>query len=142
MLSLQRKIMRNPSIKSLPRIFKRYPDIAAVYLFGSVLHLGLKAAGDVDVAVLYGRDRTINEFRRIQEQQNLSSGIGKDVDLIVLNRVPIILCMQVLKKGRLILSKDRKMHNAFVVRTLSEYFDLKRVRGPIEQKLVEFSILG
>ena len=128
--------------KKIQDFFSRKRDSAAVYLFGSVLRLGVNNAEDVDVAVLYDDDKMPDEFQRIKEQQDLSDYLKKDVDLIILNNAPPILRMQVLKKGKLIVLKNRKAKNNFFVRTINEYFDLKQIRKPIEQKLAEFPILG
>ncbi len=128
--------------KKIQEFFLKKPNIAAIYLFGSVVRVGMNASEDVDVAVLYDTEEIPDEFQRIQEQQCLSDYLGKDVDLIVLNNARVILKMQVLKKGRLVTLKNRKMRNDFFVCTINEYFDLKQVRQPIEQKLAEFPILG
>jgi hypothetical protein len=96
----------------------------------------------VDVAVLYERGYEPDEFRRLLDQEELSQRLGRPVDLVILNKVPVVLRMQVLGKGFALLVRDRSKLSEFVVRTQAEYVDLKRVRRPIEKKLAEAPVLG
>jgi len=122
--------------------FSKKSGIASIYLFGSVTRLELKYAEDVDLAVLYEINNEPSELDRFQDQQYLSDKLGKEVDLIVMNSALVVLRMQILKKGKQIVVNNRKTCNAFIVRTMNEYFDLKQIRKPVEQKLAEFPILG
>lgn len=117
-------------------------EVVAVYLYGSVLRVGTERAGDVDIGVLYRRERVPDGLRVLREQEELSDLLHKQVDLVVLNTASPILRMQVLRKGRCVLEKDHRLNVQFVVRTLQEYFDLKMVRRVIEEKLGEAPVLG
>ena len=57
------------------------------------------------------------------------------MDLVVLDTASPILRMEVLRRHRMLVQKDPERFEQFVVRTLAEYFDLKRVREPIERAL-------
>lgn len=122
--------------------FRRRPHVIAVYVFGSYVRSGVRHAEDVDVAVLYERGHEPDEFCRLQDQEELSQRLGKPADLVILNRVPVVLRMQVLMKGLPLLVQDRSKLSDFMVRTQAEYVDLKRVRRPIEEKLAEAPVLG
>jgi uncharacterized protein len=59
------------------------------------------------------------------------------VDIVVLNSASPVIKMQVLKKGALLISKDRKVYHEFIVRTVNEYDDLKRTRKEIENNILK-----
>ncbi|MEX2410851.1 MAG: hypothetical protein WD607_05665, partial [Candidatus Paceibacterota bacterium] len=68
--------------------------------------------------------------------------LQKETDLVVLNDNSPIICMQVLQKGEKIVEGDRRSVNEFMVRTMNEYDDLKRVRSVIEKKISRGRIYG
>jgi len=98
-------------------------------------------AEDIDIAVLYYRETVPDFFERLDFQVALTDIVRKEVDLVTLNIVSPILKMQVLKKGELILVNDRRKVNEFFVRTVNEYFDVKRVREPIIKTLLAHPII-
>jgi predicted nucleotidyltransferase len=116
--------------------------IVALHLFGSAVRRPSNHVNDVDIAVLYEKRSVPDHFALANQQENLSSVIRKEADMIVMNEAPVVLRMQVFKKGIPVLIKDRKTLNRFMVATMNEYFDLKIVRRPIEQALHRVSIYG
>ncbi|MGC8654504.1 MAG: type VII toxin-antitoxin system MntA family adenylyltransferase antitoxin [Candidatus Kryptoniota bacterium] len=128
--------------KKIVEYFSNMSHIAAVYLFGSAIRVGFELAEDIDIAVLFETEGIPDGFRRIEMQENLSDYLKKEVDLVVLNSAPVILRYQVLKKGKLLILKNRKVKNEFFVSTLNQYFDLKQIRMPIEKKLVKVNLFG
>ena len=124
----------------LTRYFKDYSSVIAVYLFGSSATGRGTRFSDVDVAVLFDKWETPGLGERLKTIAELSRLLKREVDLVFLNNSSCILRMQVIKRGRRILNKEPREVNKFVVATLKEYFDLKQVRRPIEQKLSEVTI--
>ena len=116
-------------------------DVAAVYLFGSILGPIFSDQSDIDIGVLYQPNRLPDFDLRLQEQAELSDQLKVQVDLVALNRVSSILGYQVLKYGENILRRDRRAADLFFVRTLNEYFDLKTNRKVIERSLQNVRIL-
>ena len=49
-----------PDLKLLPEVFKKYPDIQAVYLFGSVAGGKANSQSDIDIAI-YPRNSSLRE---------------------------------------------------------------------------------
>ncbi len=109
--------------------------IRAIYLFGSIMGKNFTPASDVDVGILYKYIGIPSFDQRLKNQMDLSSRIGRDVDLVVLNQASPILCYQVLKYGECMDARDPHAPNEFFVRTLNEYFDLKMNRRIIEKSL-------
>ena len=121
--------------------FSNRTDIAGVYLFGSVLGKAFNKDSDVDIGVLYRSDSISNWEETNQDRVTLSDLLRFEVDLVVLNNASPILCYQVLKLGKCILSLQPHVINQFFVRTINDYFDLKATRRPIEQQLQQVRIL-
>jgi len=111
-------------------------DPAAVLLFGS------QAAGrggplsDHDFAVLSAGTRPgWEEVRRLQS--DLEDILGTEVDIVVLDDASPVVAMQAFREGRLLACRDAQSLENFVVRTLTDYADLKITRAPIERRLME-----
>lgn len=116
--------------------------LAAAFLFGSQTTGSNHPDSDVDVALLFQRGRVPNTDQLLQIQDELTSVLQKEIDLVVLNDNFPIICMQVLQKGEKIVERDRRAINEFIVRTMNEYDDLKRVRSVIEKKISRGRIYG
>ena len=131
------------SIKEiLAGTLERQKDLAAAYLFGSQTTDSKHRDSDVDVALLFQRGRVPGTDQLLQLQDELTSALQKETDLVVLNDNSPIICMQVLQKGDKIVERDRRAVNEFFVRTMNEYDDLKRVRSVIEKKISRGRIYG
>lgn len=126
----------------LTNFFKDHPDISAVYLFGSEASGLSNEQSDVDVAILFRRNKGVSRDKRLEIEDNLIALLKREVDLVVLNDASPILRMQVLKKGKKIVEHNRKDANSFFVQTLNEYDDLKRVRSVIEKSIERGRIYG
>ncbi|MDR9410334.1 MAG: nucleotidyltransferase domain-containing protein [Balneolaceae bacterium] len=122
--------------------FSRKPGIAAVYLYGSAASGKEHKHSDLDIALLYkeGEEPEFNE--QLQIVDDLTSSLGKEIDLLILNGASPIIRMQVLKKGKKMIERDRKETNRFFVQTINEYCDLKITRSVIEQNINKARIYG
>lgn len=97
----------------------------AAYLFGSEARGSARSDSDVDVAVLLRQPPpTTLEGLQLDLAAEIERKIGREVDLVVLNRAPPDLVHRVLRDGRLLLEADRAGRIAFEVRARNEYFDL------------------
>lgn len=82
-------------------VFKDFPKIKLVILFGSVASESAQTHSDLDVAVLAQQHLTAEEKMRIIEA--LALEIGRPVDLIDLFATPEPITGQVIKYGRRVL---------------------------------------
>ena len=62
--------------------------------------------------------------------------LAQSVDLVILDSASPILAMEILRAHRILTERDPEAFEAFTVRTLSAYFDLKRVRAPSERAIL------
>lgn len=115
----------------LPLIDRKY--FLLVFLFGSFAKECSTDESDVDVAIMFKKAPDFYEVSNLKDQ--LSSHLGREVDILVLNTASPIMRQQVLKYGQLI-KKDDKIYNDFFVRTLNEYSDLKYLRREAEDSVL------
>jgi predicted nucleotidyltransferase len=121
-------------IRQVARFAAERPTVLAAYLFGSVAQNRMAAESDVDVGVLF--ETPPDAIRLLELQEELTSVLKCQADLVNLNRTSPILGMQVLKHGELVFARSERAVREFRVHTLSAYFDLKQVRKPIEEALL------
>lgn len=110
----------------------------AVLLYGSRLSTTPPADADTDIAVLLGTP-AVDPFALAKLRTDLEAILRTDADLVVLDDASPILAMQVLRKHRMLYREDESAWHEFVARTLTDYFDLKRTRAPIEAALLSSS---
>lgn len=108
---------------------------AAVVLFGSEVAGRAHSGSDVDLGVLVG-GALPDAFAIAGLRTELEAMLGRNVDLVVLDTASPILAMEVLRSHRMLKERDAEAFEAFTVRTLGAYFDLKTVRAPIERALL------
>jgi predicted nucleotidyltransferase len=101
----------------------------AVYLFGSVARGEAGPASDVDVAVLFASDPPATlDAPQFAMEAELERLLGREVQVVALNRASPDLVHRVLRDGRLVLDRDRSARIRFEVRSRNEYFDMALVR--------------
>ncbi|MGH7805314.1 MAG: type VII toxin-antitoxin system MntA family adenylyltransferase antitoxin [Candidatus Binatia bacterium] len=107
----------------------------AILLYGSHASGRAAAESDIDLGIVVGRD-TIDPFSVASAKTELEAVLGRPVDLAVLDGASPILRMEALRNHRILSRRDPEAYERFVVRTLGDYFDLKKVREPIEKALL------
>lgn len=128
--------------KVIIAFFEKRKGIAAVYFFGSRAKNKETRQSDVDIALLY-ESGSVPDFRsKLEIQEALSAKLKKEVDVVILNKANPILKYQVLKHGKLLLNNNLSAVNAFFVRSIMEYDDIKRIRAPIEKNMLRGRVYG
>ncbi|HEV7519201.1 MAG TPA: nucleotidyltransferase domain-containing protein [Thermoanaerobaculia bacterium] len=114
--------------------------VETLWLFGSEAKGTATPESDLDLAALFLRPPT--PLARIEAALELGSLLGREVDLIDLDRTTPILAMQVLRHGKLRVDRHPTRRAAFFSRTISMYEDLKIVRRGAELSLLERMAAG
>lgn len=121
----------------LKDLFKLYPQIIAVYLYGSQVggyaskksDLDLAAIVDVPVSIDYG-DLYLKVSQIIK---------GKEIDLrIITKQTSPTFIFQVIKSNRCIYKRSDKEKVLFESRAISEYYDGQHVREIYDSYLKPF----
>ncbi len=104
-------------------------NVLIAYLYGSRARGDFQEESDVDVAVLVKDLPTTekNPFYETELSLRLSKAVGKDVEVRLINGKPLIFLCQVLKHGKLIVSKDEKTRVKFEASTLDRCFDFRPI---------------
>ena len=115
-------------IEKLKEIFKNYPYIASVYLFGSYVSGRISPMSDVDIEVLikepYPKGRyLIHQMDYIAVK--IEEVIKKEVDTVEMNRQGLIFQYNVLRTGKLIYDADPSFRVNYVSRLISAYCDFE-----------------
>jgi uncharacterized protein len=114
-------------------IRKHYPNIQAIYGFGSAATGRERPGSDVDIAVLLppAEAKKIGSPLISDLRFNLETLLGKEVDLINLRRVPTVLQKEVIAADSRIYEGDRFAAEEFEMLTLSYYQNLNEERAEI-----------
>jgi len=93
-------------------------DVAAVYLFGSVAEGRAHRESDVDLGVLLAWGAHPSPAQRFDAGIRLAgavqAGLGRSVDVVVLNDAPPLLGRRVVTQGRRILCRDAGADHAYL----------------------------
>jgi len=120
----------------LRKFGERREDILAVYIFGSFLTSS--APEDIDIAVLLRRVAGADAFvhqRQILHDVYESTQL-EPVDIVLLRTADPIIQMQVLRYGKLLYVRNQKLLDEFVIKICGSYYDLKKIREPIEREIL------
>jgi len=114
-------------MEAMRAYFTQQPDIVVAYLFGSVARGRAHHLSDVDVAVLFAPEVTleVSVERQIQLMGDLEAFADREVQVTVLNRATPLLAYEVIRGGVLLHERHTEERVTFEVRTMKIYFDLQ-----------------
>ena len=110
-------------------------DAAFAIVYGSAVNDRLSEDSDLDIAVAYPRRLSWRD--RTELCSRLEEVAHRSVDLVDLNAVDPILKMQVVRYGRPLVVNDTSAYHAFQMHAISQYLDLKMLRRPVEEAMVQ-----
>ena len=115
------KYRNNPDLSLLPHIFSAFPDIRAVYLYGSVNRNKVNRESDLDLAIVPDS----GEVRK-QRLEILSRLAGKGfchVDLVFLDTNDIVLKYEAVNPNRLIYQREDFERGTYYSKIIRQYLD-------------------
>ncbi len=115
------KINNNPDLSALSRLFKKYSDIDAVYLFGSHLTGKMHSESDIDLAVVPANSKTID--KKLDILTDLAKHGFCHVDLIFLDVHDIVLKYEAVRNNKVIYQNENFDHGDYFSKVLRQYFD-------------------
>ena len=123
----------NETDKIITTVLKYYPDVQAVYLFGSYGTDEAWTDSDVDIAVLlpHGKSHKAGSLVMSDLRFELERLLGRGVDLINLRQVPTVLQKEIVMADRRICQSDEYAADEFEMLTFSYYQKLNEERREI-----------
>lgn len=110
-----------PDLRLLREIFSRYPDVQAVYLFGSVGGGQTHRESDLDLAIV-PRDETVRE-KKLDILADLARFGFCNVDLAFLDTDDIVLKYEIVRQNRLVYQAGDFDRGAMYSRIVRQYLD-------------------
>ena len=94
-----------------------------VYLFGSFARGDAREGSDVDLAVGVSGDFSLLDDASLSDR--LAEAIGRDVDMVLLNRAPLWLQFRILGEGVVLFSRDETARVAFRAHVEKAFLDFR-----------------
>ncbi len=126
-----------PPLSKLPEIFEKFPDIQAVYLFGSAATGEMHAESDLDLAVVPRRGATLDKLEILTE---LARHGFDNVDLVILDTDDIVLKYEAVRHNKVVYAAEDFDPGAMFSLVVREYLDflpyLERQRKAYKEKIL------
>lgn len=104
-------------------VLRKEKDIAAAYIFGSLVEGFYNDNSDVDIALLFKNPVSLD--RELEIAVRLEDRLNREIDLVNLERTSINLSFRIIAKGLLIYEGDYLRHTKFIQEILSRYHDFR-----------------
>ena len=131
-MNLKTKILNSKRIEALKKYLKKESSVILAFIFGSRQKGLARDSSDWDIGIYFKPKTRKLEWEEEKDypQENRIWGkiteiMEREVDLVVLNRVPSILVFNVLTSGFPLLIKDRKIYLDLLERTSYEAIDFR-----------------
>ena len=115
------KSSSHPELDRLEKIFRKYPDVQAVYLFGSTATEKTHSESDLDLAILPEKSSLRNQ--KLDILADLAREGFCNVDLVFLDTKDIVIKFESIRHNRLLYCAKDFDANAFYSLTVRQYFD-------------------
>ncbi len=129
--------MHRPQI--IEPILNYYPDLQAIYLFGSYGTENERVESDIDVALLMPIEcaKQIEPREWLELSQLLAETAGRDMaDLVNLREANTVFCKEIVTTGRRLYCADENAADEFEMLTLSLYQQLQEERREIIEEVI------
>ncbi|MGH8559789.1 MAG: type VII toxin-antitoxin system MntA family adenylyltransferase antitoxin [Methylococcales bacterium] len=106
----------------------RASGLVCAYLFGSVARGESRPGSDVDLATLYQQEPPATlEGLGFDLAGDLERQLGREVDMVCLNRASVDLIHRILRDGIIVLDRDPSARIRFEVKARNEYLDFRPI---------------
>lgn len=119
----QRQIS-NEEREKIGEFFRGYPEVAAVYLFGSYGTEFQLPSSDMDLGIVFTHPTELRDELEIDAELSLCLHTDK-VDFVNLARAPLGLQHRALKEGELLCENNELAHSNFIEKVLQKYEDYR-----------------
>ena len=101
-----------------------------MYIFGSAGKGKTTGESDIDIAVLIDESKLKKKNFELLKRKYYAASPAfsmRPVDIVILNTAPPFLKYQILKTGRILFDRSRKLRVRFTERAITEYLDYKPI---------------
>jgi uncharacterized protein len=121
----------HPALNRLVTRAARDPDVLAVIVFGSRARGDASPRSDLDVCLVLGRERMSDGAL---DGKRLAYLAEADVDLVVFQRLPLVVRSRILKEGSVLFVRDEPALYALATRTARAFEAFRHIhRHYLEQ---------
>jgi predicted nucleotidyltransferase len=113
--------MKHPNLEILHEVFSQYPDVKAVYLFGSAASGLERGDSDLDLAILPRRGGL--REKKLDILEDLAGRGFCDVDLVFLDTEDIVLKYEAVRMNRVIYQAPDFDRGAAYSKIVRQYLD-------------------
>jgi predicted nucleotidyltransferase len=119
-------------------VLKHYPEVQAIYFFGTYGTDDQWTGSDVDIALLlkHQQAKAVGTLVMSDLRFELERLLKKDVDLINLRLVPTVLQKEIIAANRRIYTADKYAADEFDMLTISYYQKLNEERAEILEEIM------
>lgn len=110
-----------PDLEQLRTVFASYPQIQAVYLFGSAVTGRLRPESDIDLAIVARMPGV--RSRKLDLLTDLARAGFCDVDLVFLDEADVVTQYEAVRHNRLIYAAEDFDRGALYARVVGRYLD-------------------
>jgi predicted nucleotidyltransferase len=116
-----------------------YPDVEAIYLFGSYLTPDQQQDSDVDLAVLFSHEKArLQKNPAMSDCRNaLENVLKRTVDLVNLRTVNTVFQNEIIQQGRIVYQQHERTVDEFEMQVMSSYQKLNEERAGILEDIME-----
>ena len=112
---------QKPDLQLLRDIFKSYPDVQAVYMFGSAASGQTHAESDLDLAIVPRHSKL--HSRKLDMLTDLARAGFCDVDLVFLDTDDIVLKYEAVRQNQLVYHSKDFDRGTFYSQVVRKYLD-------------------
>lgn len=106
----------------LEEVFEQFPEIQAVYLFGSYATGQERAESDLDLGIF--TDQTAQPSFKLKLLTAMTKNGFTNLDLVMLNEADPVVRYEAIRPNKIIYSKRSFEHSTMFSRVMREYFDI------------------
>jgi predicted nucleotidyltransferase len=120
----------NNDIRQIISYFKNRDEVSALYLFGSIGRGRETKESDIDIAILIDESRLKRKSYDILKKEYFSASPRftlRPVDIVILNTASPHLKHHILKTGKMLFDRNRRLRVLFTARAIVEYLDYKPI---------------
>jgi|SRR3990170_1058494 len=120
-------------------VLRFYPEVEAIYLFGSYLTPDQQQDSDVDIAVLFPHERAklLKNLAMSDCRDALENVLKRTVDLINMRTVNTVFQNEIIQHGRIIYQQNEYAVDEFEMQVMSSYQKLNEERAEILEDILE-----